>query len=224
MVDNKEKEVWDKYGAIQRDKEFKLGSYYSYQLRNSPRHILFTLARYKFAMKMIGAGKDILELGCNEGLGAIYLSEFANSFKGVDFDSDAVKWAESNVANERISFANDNFLGKTYGSFDAVVSYDVIEHIYNDKEDLYIQTLLQNMKTTGVCILGTPTVEGQRFANSDIAGAHVNLYSGDSFYEMLNRYFHNVFLFSQNDEIIHTGHTPMAHYLIAVCCGKKVDG
>jgi hypothetical protein len=26
-----------------------------------------------------------------------------------------------------------------------------------------------------------------------------------------------------NDEVVHTGFYPMAHYLIAVCCGKKID-
>jgi hypothetical protein len=28
-------------------------------------------------------------------------------------------------------------------------------------------------------------------------------------------------LFSMNDETVHTGFYPMAHYLIALCCGKK---
>ncbi len=39
---------------------------------------------------------------------------------------------------------------------------------------------------------------------------------------LLEHYFENVFLFSMNDEVVHTGYYPMAHYLFAVCCQKKV--
>ena len=40
-------------------------------------------------------------------------------------------------------------------------------------------------------------------------------------HHLLKNYFENVFLFSMNDEVVHTGFTPMAHYLFAVCCQKK---
>ncbi|HEX9060654.1 MAG TPA: class I SAM-dependent methyltransferase [Clostridia bacterium] len=216
-----EKTVWDKYGAIQKDKPFTLGEYYSYQMRNTPRHILFTHSRYKFAQKMAGENKTILELGCNEGLGSYFLSEFANSVLGVDFDSNAVEWAKSNLASPKISFINDNFLGKKYGEFDTVVSYDVIEHIYADNEDEYMKTVCNNLKDTGILIIGTPNIESRKFSNPEIDGAHVNMYSGQRFKELLNKYFHNVLFFGQNDEMIHTGYMPMCHYLICVCCCKK---
>jgi len=54
-----------------------------------------------------------------------------------------------------------------------------------------------------------------------VSGAHVNVYKGEDFFAMLKQYFHHVFLFTQNDEIIHTGHLRMANYLIAVCSYKK---
>ena len=37
----------------------------------------------------------------------------------------------------------------------------------------------------------------------------------------MQRHFHNVFLFSMNDEVVHTGFSPMAHYLLALCCTKR---
>jgi hypothetical protein len=37
----------------------------------------------------------------------------------------------------------------------------------------------------------------------------------------MQRHFHNVFMFSMNDEVVHTGFHPMAHYLFAVCAGRK---
>jgi hypothetical protein len=34
------------------------------------------------------------------------------------------------------------------------------------------------------------------------------------------KFFHHVFIFSMNDEVVHTGFYPMAHYLLALGCGK----
>jgi len=217
-----EKMLWDHYGAIQKSEHFSLGPYYSYQMRNTPRHIIFTLARYKFAMKMIGTGRRVLELGCNEGLGSYYLAEFSAAVHGVDFDEEAITWAKDNLPSDKLSFTCDNFLDKKYGQYEAVVSYDVIEHIYLNKEDLYLQTVLNNLLPTGIFITGTPNINAEQYANQDIAGAHVNMYSGERFQALLEKYFHNVFLFGQNDEMIHTGYIPMTHYLIALCCFKKI--
>ncbi len=200
---------------------FNLGPYTSYQIRHTPNKILFALSRYKFAMKMIGPGKSIIELGCNEGLGSYCLSEFASSVLGIDFDKEAIKWAKEHLAGEKLAFKCDDFINKEYGSFDAVVSYDVIEHIYEQEEQAYFETVVRNLNKNGVFVIGTPNIESERFSDPKIKGAHVNLYSGDRLTRRLSQYFHNVFLFSQNDEMIHTGYIPMAHYLICLCCSKK---
>ena len=36
-----------------------------------------------------------------------------------------------------------------------------------------------------------------------------------------DKYFENSFLFSMNDEVVHTGFGPMAHYLIILGVGLK---
>jgi hypothetical protein len=37
----------------------------------------------------------------------------------------------------------------------------------------------------------------------------------------MTRYFQNVFVFSMNDEVVHTGFSPMAHYLFAMGVGVR---
>jgi len=37
----------------------------------------------------------------------------------------------------------------------------------------------------------------------------------------LGAYFANVFIFSMNDEVVHTGFGKMSHYNIALCCGPR---
>ena len=37
----------------------------------------------------------------------------------------------------------------------------------------------------------------------------------------MEAWFHTVFVFSMNDEVVHTGFFPMANYLLAVCSHKR---
>jgi hypothetical protein len=66
-----------------------------------------------------------------------------------------------------------------------------------------------------------PSAESQSYAAPQSKLGHVNCKSGKDFKSLMERYFHNVFLFSMNDEVVHTGFYPMAHYLFAMCCGRR---
>lgn len=226
MID-KEYELWNKYGATQKESSILLGPHSSYEWNNSRRALLFTMARYKFAMKMVGNiyepnEKEILDLGCSDGLGTYFVAEYAKSVLGVDFDEEAVSYAKQANEHTNIEFLQENFLGRKYGEFDGIVSFDVLEHIYPENEKAYIETVLLNLKDNGgVFVLGTPSVESQQYSKENVSGAHVNCYKGEDLYSMLRQYFYNVHLFTQNDEVIHTGHLRMANYLIAVCSHKR---
>ena len=102
---DKELELWNKYGAMQKEGSVTLGPHSSFQWNNSRRHLLFTAARYKFAMKMIGNlyepnEKAILDLGCSDGFGTYYVAEFAKSVLGVDFDEEAIAYANSHKGSD----------------------------------------------------------------------------------------------------------------------------
>jgi len=228
---SKELELWERCGASQKEGNVMLGPHTSFQWNNSRRHLLFTAARYKFAMKMIGNiyepnEKLILDLGCSDGFGTYYVAEFAKYVLGIDFDQEAISFAQAEKNSTfpkdvKVEFKLDNFLNKQYGSFDGVVSFDVIEHIYPEHESDFMSTVLMNLKDSGTFVLGTPSLETQQYSKEVVTGAHVNVYKGEQLYHMLKQYFCNVYLFTQNDEIIHTGHLRMANYLIAVCSQKK---
>ncbi len=105
--------------------------------------------------------------------------------------------------------------------FNAIYFMDVLEHIAPEKEDVFISNIIQMLDKNGVMIVGIPSLEGQQYASEHNRAGHVNCKSGNDFASFLKKYFHNVFLFGANDEVIHTGFVKMAHYLIAVCCSKK---
>lgn len=202
-------------------KPFKLGDHWTYNFRHDPKRLAFVLSRYKFAAKMGGKGGSVLELGCGEGIGAPILAEYASTYTGVDLDDSAILTARENFHSNRFTYLYDDFMGKTFGSFQTVVSLDVVEHIYQEHEPVYFETLYHNLAHNGIAIVGTPNVTAAPYASEASNLGHVNLFSQKRLKETLEHYFHHVFPFGINDEVMHTGYESMAHYLICVACNKK---
>ena len=110
---SKEYELWSMWGATQKENSVVLGPHSSYEWNHTPRALLFTMARYKFAMKMIGNiyepnEKSILDLGCSDGLGVHYVAEYAKNVCGVDFDEDAIRFAQEMNVSSNTSTPNNN--------------------------------------------------------------------------------------------------------------------
>ena len=213
---------WNVFKKKIGEEQIILGPYFSYQLRNTPRRILFALSHYKFAAKMIGEGKQVLEIGCSEGVGTVLLAEFAKRVVALDIDEGAIMEATRNFASEKVEFLCGDILENTIGNFDAAVSFDVIEHIYPENEERFLEAISRNLTRTGICIIGTPNQTSDCYANEITRMGHVNLYTWDRLKDSMSCYFEQVFIFSANDEIVHTGFYPMANYLIGVGVGKKV--
>lgn len=216
-----ERSLWEKYGKKQMGKITPLGPHSSYHLQETPRRLLFSLSRYKFAAKMIGDKKEVLELGCSDGLGTRLLAEFAAKVTAVDFDKKTIRFAQETVVKKNVAFVCDNFLNGSFGNFDAVVAFDVIEHILKKNERLFFETICRNLRPNGVCLIGTPSLVSRKYSSKIVNDAHVNLYSHARLEASARKYFHHAFMFSGNDELIHTGFKPMAHYLIVLACGKR---
>ena len=216
--------IWKDVKALVSEHSLKLGPYFAYQLSETPKHLLFTFARYKFAASMLPLSKEteVLELGCNEGIGTLILTDKAKRIVAVDFDENAVAFAKETLSGREITFLHADFLDKQFGAFDAVISLDVIEHINKKDETLYFKTVMDNLRDQGICIIGTPNVTASQYASEHSKKGHVNMYSAEMLYAKMSQYFHNVFLFGMNDEILHTGFYPMCHYLLAIGCNRKV--
>lgn len=201
----------------------RIGPHWFFNLLNDPKRLGFVLSRYKFAAKMIPSGSRILELGCSDGVGIPILAENAGAYTGVDLDEEAVEVARANWEDERTRFAAVNFLDRGFGEFDAVVSLDVIEHIEPAHEERFLKTVWGNLGADGMCVVGTPCVTSEAYASEASRLGHVNLYDAGRLRAGIGRIFHNVFIFSMNDEVVHTGFTPMAHYLLALGCFKREE-
>lgn len=202
-------------------KPITLGTYFSHILQQTPRRLLFQLSYAKFAAKMIGTNKRILDVGCSEGLGTVILGEFASECIGLDIDQQAILSAQNNFQNNRFKFHCGDALQMELGNFDAVTCFDVIEHIYPENSENFVKKLSHHLRPNGLMIIGTPNITSDVYASPVTKAGHVNLYSAERLRKELEPFFHNIFIFSANDEIVHTGFYPMAHYLLAVGSGLK---
>jgi 2-polyprenyl-3-methyl-5-hydroxy-6-metoxy-1,4-benzoquinol methylase len=104
---------------------------------------------------------------------------------------------------------------------DAVYSLDVIEHIAQPSEDTFLDNLKASLDADGLLIVGTPSLESQPHASPPSKAGHINCKSGEVLRALMEKHFRTVLMFSMNDEVVHTGFFPMAHYLFAVCAGKR---
>ncbi len=183
-----------------------------------PKRTLFTLARYKFVAHLLKGRKNVLEVGCADAFGTRIVQQYVDSVTAVDFDPAFIEDVKDrmNPAWELNAFVHDVLEGPVPGKYDAAFALDVLEHIETKEEVAFIQNILRSLKAHGVLILGMPSLESQVHASPQSKAGHVNCKSGEDFRKLMERFFHTTFMFSMNDETVHTGFSKMAHYLFAV--------
>ncbi|MEM8782849.1 MAG: class I SAM-dependent methyltransferase [Planctomycetota bacterium] len=216
----------------------ELGVMHSYHARKTPRRLLYTTSYYKFAAKLIAANTPparkgaarVLDVGCGEGIGTYLVAKECGSARGVDFDVDLIEtarrnWVERGAdAGEPIcAFEAKDFLAEPRADFDAVINFDVIEHIQPDNAAGFIGGMAANLRPGGIAVVGTPNVTSAVYASAVTNAGHVNLYDADRLHNEMAARFRRVLMFGANDEVVHTGFAPMCHYLIAVGVGPKKD-
>ena len=59
--------------------------------QDDPRHLLFTLARYKFVAKMLSGRDHVLEIGCADAFGTRLVLQEVKQLTATDFDSTFVE-------------------------------------------------------------------------------------------------------------------------------------
>ncbi len=210
-------DVAEKYGVA------SLGLLINQAWNEDPRRALFTLARYKFVSKILDGKKNVLEVGCGDAFGTRLVQQTVSNVTVADFDPVFIEDVKSRLnAYWPMNYLIHDVLScPVPGVFDAVFGLDVLEHIDPTKEDQFIKNALKSLHENGVLIMGMPSLESQTYASQMAKEGHVNCKSGKDLKLFFEKYFYNVFVFSMNDEVVHTGFYPMANYLIAVCCNKR---
>lgn len=201
----------------------KMGPWTSYSLLHDPIHMSFVLARYKFCARML-AGKDyVLEIGCGDAPGTSIVAQFVKKVLAVDIDDRLIASDRERLSQiKNIEFKNFDISQEVPKErFDAAYSIDVIEHLDRHLNKPFFKNTVACLKKDGICIVGTPNITANKYATERSKIQHINLQSYKSLRKKLSKYFQNVFIFSMNDEVVHTGYYPMAHYLFGMGVGVK---
>jgi predicted TPR repeat methyltransferase len=201
----------------------QLGLIANHTWNADPKKLAIMMSRYKFVAKMFDGFSNVLEVGCGDAFATRIVQQSVQNMTVSDVDPiflDNVKsrvnplWPMEIVQHDMTKES----LGNEY---DGVFAVDVFEHIPPKVERDFLGNICDSMSDNGVLILGIPSLESQQYAKPENRIGHVNCKTGSDFRSLLQEFFHNVFTFSMNDEVVHTGYFPMAHYLFSVCCAKR---
>lgn len=201
----------------------RLGLRSSQSWHDDPKHLLFRLSRYKFVAKMLSGSEHVLEIGCGDAFGTRLVQQEVKALSATDFDAVFIKDVEARMVDRwRFPvFTHDLLDGPIAGSYDGIYALDVLEHIAQKDERTFLKNAFTPLTEHGIGIIGMPSLESQAYASPTSKAGHVNCKSLPQLKALMQTFFHNVFMFSMNDEVVHTGHHAMAHYLFAIGAGKK---
>jgi ubiquinone/menaquinone biosynthesis C-methylase UbiE len=129
---------------------------------------------------------NVLEIGTGNGYGAEIISPGCDSFTTIDkYESEVAK--KNTLKN--VSFIQMNvppFVGIEDNSFDFVISFQVIEHIKNDKQ--FVKEVYRVLKKGGKFIVSTPNIRMSITRNP----WHVREYTSDELESLLLAEFQEV--------------------------------
>jgi len=183
------------------------------------------LARYKFAGEYISKRMKVLDAPCGSGYGTKFLALKGAEVYGVDINEGAIGHAKEffsdelghfyvgDIENMRNIFNEDKF-------FDAVVSFEGIEHLKNP--DSFLSEAERLLKPDGIFMISTPRKpHGSPF--------HIKEYSLDEFKDLLSGRFaiKEIYgqIYTEFHDLFKEKIDPNAYQkfnFIAVCSPKKI--
>ena len=131
--------------------------------------------------------RDVVELGCGEGRGVEIIASKTNNYLGIDkIDSVIEKLHQTYPKHnfQRAIFPPASEISD--GSYDFVISFQVIEHIRKDK--LFLEDIKRILKPGGIAILTTPNSKMSLSRNP----WHIREYTAQQLTDLASEMFNDV--------------------------------
>lgn len=98
---------------------------------------------------------DVFEIGCGNGSNAHEMSKLGYRIVGVDSSKEGIAVAQAHYSDCRLELGSAyDDLAARYGTFDAVVSLEVVEHLFYPRK--YAASLAALLKPGGLGVVSTP--------------------------------------------------------------------
>lgn len=217
------KALWLRLRKSLPENEVRLGTPTGQAYVGDPKHLVFTGARYKFVAKMLAGRKSALEIGCCDAFGSPIVAQSVGKLICTDIDEEVLADNRQRLKFlKNVEFKYHDFRAAAFPRrVDAVFHVDVLEHIFAREEGRFMRHIVQSLNPHGIMVVGTPSITGDAYASKYSRIGHINLKDHRTLRQTCEEHFHNVFIFSMNDEVVHTGFYPMAHYLWALCTESR---
>jgi SAM-dependent methyltransferase len=161
------------------------------ECRTDTQHIV-NLSAYSWALQCLSSSRKakVLDAACGAGFGSYAIGEDAEWAVGVDLSAPTVAEAGRSYRRPNLSFAamDCGALGFLQASFDAVLSFETIEHVADDHG--YLEEISRVLRPDGTLLLSTP--------RAPYPGAvpenpyHVREYTWDQLEELLAPHFRSI--------------------------------
>lgn len=154
------------------------------------------LHRYYFAKNLIG-GRRVLDVACGEGYGSWILSKSALDVVGVDIAPEAITHAREKYVGPNIKFVESSAAKLPFddSAFDAVVSFETIEH--HDLHREMLSEIKRVLKQDGLLIISSPNKQYYSIEPGYKNPFHVKELYREEFVGLIKSYFASALLLSQ---------------------------
>jgi ubiquinone/menaquinone biosynthesis C-methylase UbiE len=154
--------------------------------------------RYFFTLKFV-SDKQVLDIACGTGYGTRIISNLARYVIGVDVSLDALRLAKQhNSSCKTVDFvlADATYLPFRDSVFDAVASFETVEHVKNYRP--FLHEIKYILIENGTLIISTPN--SQIFSNEGIPDNpfHVKEFTVNEFHRLLTIFSTNMQYYGQS--------------------------
>lgn len=162
-----------------------------------PKHYFSEhLARYAFIRDKLPLSSRVLDLGCGVGYGCRSVCEGTSALVGLDISLDAILKARAIYSHPKIEYmvARGESLPLRDRSFNAVISFEVIEHISQEHQSFYLSEIVRVLTYNGLAFFSTPN---RQFTSGRANPYHLKEFYFDELKAALSEHFPVVSLYGQ---------------------------
>lgn len=146
--------------------------------------------RYRFACRRLTPGSRVLDVACGTGYGTAMLREHGCHVVSGDLDPFEIANARRRIQHDDFVCLDVRNLPFVDGSFDAVVSFETIEHIVEGGQ--FLNEIRRVLKPGGIFIGSTPNI-----AYTAHPWYHVKEYKPEEYFSLVLSKFGNIEYFGQ---------------------------
>ncbi len=148
------------------------------------------IERYRFAISRLRPGMQVLDIASGVGYGTAMLSEFGCKVVGVDYNDELLEVAQRLWKHKNFIKANALNLPFDDENFDAIVSFETIEHVEDGFK--FLSEMHRILRVGGILLCSTPNIK-----YTSHPPYHLKEYEPEEFFEMIGQVFSHVEKYGQ---------------------------